>query len=456
MRKEQSKRKKNIGTKAGIKHIRRKVAYVENTGNLERKANKAFFTLFNSSPVAKALIDINTNRYVEVNRGFLKLFECKKETVIGKNPDELGLWADSSQRSMILKEFRKNKFGSFNVDIISQKGKLKNVIISTEQIILSEKEYLLGYLIDNTEIHEYEKRLKESERKYRILLNNNQNAIYEFDFEKVRYKYISPSIETILGISPEVFIKNRFNIITPLLDKEHRKKIRAHYKLLKSSTGKKKRSFRIEYPFTLKNQDQIWIADDQTVMYGKSGKAESVIGNISDITDRKTNETLLMKSEEQYKVLFFSNPLPMWIFDFHTLYFLSVNDAAIKHYGYSKPEFLKMKLTDIRPKREISKYLGYRRKVIDNNWQNKSYNAGVWKHLKKNGEIIDVEITRTPVIFEGHDAVLILANDITGRLKTESTLIKRNREISELYRAGKELSKTLRQRIEEEQKGEKL
>ena len=181
MRKEQSKRKKNIGTKAGIKHIRRKVAYVENTGNLERKANKAFFTLFNSSPVAKALIDINTNRYVEVNRGFLKLFECKKETVIGKNPDELGLWADSSQRSMILKEFRKNKFGSFNVDIISQKGKLKNVIISTEQIILSEKEYLLGYLIDNTEIHEYEKRLKESERKYRILLNNNQNAIYELD-----------------------------------------------------------------------------------------------------------------------------------------------------------------------------------------------------------------------------------------------------------------------------------
>lgn len=453
MTKELSQEKRSSGHSAGstsisvkniqVKNMQDKSALYKDTFDLERKKHRAFFTIFHSSPVAKALIQINTNTYVDVNRAFLKLFECKKETVLGRSPDDLGFWADNSQRTRVLKNYRKNKFGSFNLDILSQKGKIKNVIISTEKITLLNSEYLLGYIIDNTEIHEYEKRLKESERKYRILLNNNQNAIYEFDFKNLRYSYISPSIETILGIPPEVFIKNRYNIITPLLDKEYRKKIREQYKLLKYSTGKKKKNFRIEYPFTLKDQTQIWVADNQTVIYGKSGKAESVIGNISDITARKTNEILLKKSEEQYKVLFYSNPLPMWIYDFKSLKILAVNDSAIKHYGYSEEEFLGMYLKDIRPKKEAAKFPGYHKQIREEINQKKSFHAGIWKHIKKSGEVIDVEITRTPLQFEGRKAVLILSNDITGRLRSEDALIKRNREISELYRAGKELSKTL-------------
>lgn len=457
MKKELSQEKKSSNLKTGDKSVRVKMlrgnlipskksqkngASGPVTLNSSRKQHKAFFTLFHSSPVAKALLELHTNKYVEVNRTFLKLFECKKETILGKSPHELGFWAEDSQRNRVLKNYRKNVFGSFNIDILSRKGRRKNVIISTEKIVLANKEYLLGYLIDNTEIHDYEKKLKDSERKYRLLLNNNQNAIYEYDFRNIRYSYISPSIESILGIAPEIFIKNRNNIITPLLDKESRKKIRAHYKLLKFSTGKKKKYFRIEYPFTLKNK-QIWVADDQTVVYGINGKAECVVGNISDITERKTHEFLMKKSEEQYKVLFYNNPLPMWIHDFKSLKILAVNSSAIKQYGYSEDEFLKMSLTDIRPKKEISKFLRYQKQIREEKEHKWSSRPGIWKHLKKSGEIIDVEITRTPISFEGHDAVLILANNITERTRSEAALIKRNREISELYRAGKELTRTL-------------
>lgn len=410
---------------------------------LARKKHSAFFTSFHSSPVAKALLDLNTNEYIEVNRAFLKLFECRKEYVIGKDPVELGFWADKLQRKKVLKVYNKNKFSSFTLDVISHKGNEKNLIISTEKVELLDTEFLLGYLIDNSEIHKYEKRLKESEHKYSILLNNNQNAIYEYDFRNLRYNYISPSIKTILGIPPEVFIKNRYNVITPLLEKEYREKIRAHYKLLKNSTGKKKKNFRFEYPFTINGKDKIWVADDQAVIYGKSGKAECVIGNISDITARKTNEILLKKSEEQYRVLFYSNPLPMWIFDFKSMKILAVNNSAIKHYGYTESEFLNLKLTDFRPEKEVRRYLKYRKEIIKENKQKRSFFAGIWKHKKKSGEIIDVEITRAPLNFEGREAVLVLSNDITEKLRSEAALIKRNHEISELYRAGRELSKTM-------------
>ena len=102
-----------------------------------------------------------------------------------------------------------------------------------------------------------------------------------------------------------------------------------------------------------------------------------------------------------------------------------------------------MKLTDIRPKTEVSKFLRYRRAITESQTQQSSNNTGVWKHKKKNGEIIDVEITKSPVVFEGRKAVLILANDVTENLSAEAALLKRNKEISELYRAANELSRTL-------------
>jgi hypothetical protein len=70
-----------------------------------KKANPAFFKSFYSSPVAKALISIQTNKYIEVNDKFLKLFECKRKQVIGLTADELNLWASSAQRKNVLKEY---------------------------------------------------------------------------------------------------------------------------------------------------------------------------------------------------------------------------------------------------------------------------------------------------------------------------------------------------------------
>jgi PAS domain-containing protein len=68
-----------------------------------------------------------------------------------------------------------------------------------------------------------------------------------------------------------------------------------------------------------------------------------MIGTHTDITKQIT-------AEQTYKVLFYSNPLPMWTYNLETLRILTVNDAAINHYGYSKEEFLSMTLKDIRPK----------------------------------------------------------------------------------------------------------
>ena len=74
----------------------------------------------------------------------------------------------------------------------------------------------------------------------------------------------------------------------------------------------------------------------------RRGSRTKSIGSWSDVTERKGAELRLHESEEQYRILFDSNPHPMWVYDQETFAFLAVNDAAVRHYGYSRDEFLAM------------------------------------------------------------------------------------------------------------------
>lgn len=135
--------------------------------------------------------------------------------------------------------------------------------------------------------------------------------------------------------------------------------------------------------------------------------------------ERKQKEETIRISEKRYKLLFESNPMPMWMLDKETLKVLDVNEAAINHYGYSREEFLELDATMLRPEEDILQYLAHTRKAVPG--LNK---AGIWRHKKKNGDIILVEIIAHDVIYDNTQARLILANDITERRKAETELAR--------------------------------
>ncbi|MFZ5428863.1 MAG: PAS domain S-box protein [Bacteroidota bacterium] len=146
---------------------------------------------------------------------------------------------------------------------------------------------------------------------------------------------------------------------------------------------------------------------------------------------RENASHAIRESEKKYRLLFESNPLPMWVYDMETLAFLSVNDAAVVKYGYSREEFLRMTIKDIRPAEDVLK-------LLENVQLSTSglYESGVWRHCKKDGSLIFVEITSYVIGFEGRKAELILSNDITERIKAEEKL----RESEERLRLATEQS----------------
>ncbi|HEU4711800.1 MAG TPA: PAS domain S-box protein [Pyrinomonadaceae bacterium] len=154
-----------------------------------------------------------------------------------------------------------------------------------------------------------------------------------------------------------------------------------------------------------------------SALYDDKGKLISVLSLVLDVTVARRIEEALRKSETQYRLLFESNPQPMWVYDLATLRFLAVNDAAVSHYGYSRAEFLDMTILDIRPKDDVQllqAYIAAGNPEIDH--------AGEWRHRKKDGTVISVEITSNRVNFAGRDAEFVLANDITERKKAEDAL----------------------------------
>jgi two-component system, cell cycle sensor histidine kinase and response regulator CckA len=147
-----------------------------------------------------------------------------------------------------------------------------------------------------------------------------------------------------------------------------------------------------------------------------------------DITTAKRAEEALRQSEEQYRLLFDGNPIPMWVFDRKTLNFLAVNEAAIRHYGFTRDEFFRMTILDIRPSEDMPRPVQHMSKPVPG-----PQDPQVWHHRKKDGAIIDVEVTAHDLNFHGADAEMVLAHDVTERKRAEERLRQSEERFSKAF-----------------------
>ena len=137
----------------------------------------------------------------------------------------------------------------------------------------------------------------------------------------------------------------------------------------------------------------------------------------NEVADRKGAEQALRESEEQFRQIFMTTPIPVWLYDLKTGKFLEVNDIAVESYGYSREEFLAMTIADIQPVEEGQKTAGS--ETID---RNSSESPRCGQHKKKNGRVIDVEISSHGVTFARRPAMLMAALDISDRKQMEVEL----------------------------------
>jgi diguanylate cyclase (GGDEF)-like protein/PAS domain S-box-containing protein len=151
-------------------------------------------------------------------------------------------------------------------------------------------------------------------------------------------------------------------------------------------------------------------SEDRNLRLGATAFGDMLSLTVSDVT-------LLKRRESSFRLLFDNNPMPMWVFDAETTEFLSVNDAAVQHYGYSRARFLRMKLQEIWPEDEWVTHREALQQIGD------TYHSGRdWRHLKADGSEIQVLTFGRRVAFDGRDGYLVAVVDITERRKAEARI----------------------------------
>jgi diguanylate cyclase (GGDEF)-like protein/PAS domain S-box-containing protein len=143
--------------------------------------------------------------------------------------------------------------------------------------------------------------------------------------------------------------------------------------------------------------------------------AATAFGDIVSLTI--SDVTALKRREASFRLLFDNNPMPMWVFDAQTTGFLSVNDAAVQHYGYAREKFLSMKIRDIWPEDEWVSHSQALQQV-----GNSYHSTRNWRHLKADGSEIQVLTFGPRVNFDERDGYLVAIVDITERRKAEARI----------------------------------
>jgi len=214
----------------------------------------------------------------------------------------------------------------------------------------------------------------------------------------------------LLGYEPEeVLGKSVFELMEPEFAKQLASDFRA--------AAKREPFTLLENPLVRRDGRVIWVETSGEPVYDEQGNFRGYRGIDRDITARREAEEALRASEEQYKILFDNSPLPMWVFCLDSLTFLAVNEAMLKHYGYSREELIGKSIMLIGFAEDEQRAIEYVRAELIGGYGLR----GAWRNRKKDGTPIDVEITTHSLQWHGNPAVLVLANDVTERLEAEKT-----------------------------------
>jgi PAS domain S-box-containing protein len=276
-----------------------------------------------------------------------------------------------------------------------------------------------GVVRDVTDQQTTEKALRESEGRYRVVAETASDAIMTID-ESTRILFANPAAEKIFGHPVSELVGSSLTSLIPnyshhihnlgLADPVDAARRQVEWKAV-SVPGRHRDGHEVPLEISF---GQVF-TDGQRVFTAV----------VRDVTERQRAEAALQRQNEEYRILFESNPCPMYVCAQDTLQFLAVNEAAVNHYGYSGAEFLSMTALDIRPAEDIPALLAH---VAEH--PETSYETGAWKHRKKDGSIIDVDVNWQKLDFAGRPAYMVMANDITEQKQAEIAM----RESEERYR----------------------
>ena len=243
---------------------------------------------------------------------------------------------------------------------------------------------------------------------FRPLFEDNPNPIIVFDGPTRRLLAVNDAACRHFGYAREELVGRDASSLRPEADAE---RMREAYAV---SRGSGPDDGPIRFPGVwrhLRKDGTVVPVEIWRMRIEYEGRA-AVMALIQDVTAR-------VQSEERYRLLFDATPVPIFVFDVDSLRYLAANEAALQTYGYSREELLEMTVLDIRPAEDVPRL---KQRLASLEGANLNTGTGTWRHRKRDGTTFEVEVTTHAIEFAGRPARLVVASDVTGRLRLEEQL----------------------------------
>jgi len=373
-----------------------------------REAELKFRTIAEKSMVGVYIVQ--NGKYIYVNPRFAAVFGYEPHELINTIPAESII--HESYRAIAAENVRLRIAGeveSIKYETLGAKkdGTTNWVELYGSRAIIDGTPTIIGSMIDINERKIAEDRILKEKTLSDTIINSLPGVFY-LQNKKGEYLRWNKNFEIVNGYNSAEIKKLTFRDL--IIQEDHEKVSKAIEKVFTEGHTM------IEASAITKAGDIIpFLLTGSSVLYENE---PCLLGTGIDISQRLKAEDELRSSEHKYKLLFDSNPSPMWMIARDDLSVIAYNTAAAKLYGYTKDELLNKSATIFRPVEDLEKQRErYSRNMDDSD-------LSIVRHLKKDGTIIYVQIIAHDIIFESRSVRLSITNDITERLAAEKLLQK--------------------------------
>jgi PAS domain S-box-containing protein len=376
-------------------------------GEAER-ATARFQCLSEAGIIGTIVVNMDGRKIVDVNDTLLRLIGYTRDELLSGvvwsslTPPE---WANVDARA--IEQLRTSGVAGLREKELVRKDGRRVPVLAGSAMLGPGSTECISFFLDLAERKDAERALHEAERRSQRIVESATVGMWMIDAQG-RTTFVNRRMAEILGATvAEAMSTPLSEFIVP----EERA-------VIDERLAQRQAGMAGSYEQRFRRRDGairlLWI--EASPLRDAQGAYDGVTGIVSDITDRRETEDALRASEARYRLMFDKSPLSKWLYDVETLRFLDVNDAIVRELGYPRDELLSLTLKDIRPPEVFSSDVEQARPG------DLIHGSGMGRLVKKNGEIIQVEITRHSLTIGGRPCSLAVARDVTDRLRLEEQL----------------------------------
>jgi PAS domain S-box-containing protein len=391
--------------------LSREVAERKKMEEALRESEEKFRAFAENTDIQIIMSTLPEGKVLYVNPSFeAKYLYAGDELVGSETPD---LYYDLEERNKVMHELHTKGFlNSFEI-----KGKRKDGTwfwnsLTTRIIELGGQNVAITAAVDMTERKKMEEALRESEERFRSVLDNSLDVIYRFNLQTGHYEYMSPAIRN-MGYEPEEMTAMTNEEV---LSRVHPDDLVDLKKQLASLIDKGVAYS--EYRFLSKDGTYKWWSNQLIITNDESGKPLYRDGYVRDITERKRTERALIDAERKYRELIRLAPAAIYEIDIKSRRFITVNDAMVNISRYSREELLAMDPAEITV--GDSRNLFKEREIETLSGEKPDTNVE-YQIKAKDGHILDVILNVTFMTDENGLPIsaTVIAYDVTERKKAD-------------------------------------